>query len=103
LVGWYGMQYLQSGRTTGLRSEQDVLDWSPTLRNYIATPNSNFLYGNLTGRFGHLEGILFPGLVAIAAAIAGIWPPFNRRRLAYAALLVITFDLTLGFHGFLYR
>jgi hypothetical protein len=48
------------------------------------------------------ERQLFPGALAIGLAIAGLWRPFSRLRLAYAAALALAFDLSLGFNGILY-
>ena len=61
------------------------------------------------------ERRLFPGFVAVALAMFGLWPrpraatppeqPANQRavRLAYALGLVLAFDVSLGFNGVIYR
>ena len=103
VAGAYAVAYVGSGRTVGLRNDRDVLEWSPTLVNYIATPVTNWLYGATTGRYGHLEGILFPGIAALILALFGSFQSIQRRRLAYLVLLLVSFDLSLGLHGFLYR
>jgi hypothetical protein len=101
LAGPYAAPYLESRRTVGTRTARDIREWSPTLRDYVATPPQNWLYGRMTG-LDDDEGTLFPGLVATVLAIAGIVAG-GRHRLAYAVLLLIAFDMSLGFNGLTYR
>jgi len=54
-------------------------------------------------RFMDPERRLFPGFVAVALAIVGLWPPVSATRLAYALGLVLAFDVSLGFNGVIYR
>src|SRR5207244_1538808 len=54
------------------------------------------------GRGYAIEHALFPGLAVLGAAFVGLIPPFNRRRAAYAVLLVAAFDWSLGFNGVSY-
>jgi hypothetical protein len=103
IVAPYALAYAQSRQIVGLRDDWDVWRWSPTLLNYIATHHTNWLYGRFTGQLGDQEGILFPGAVAVVAGICGVLGRLDRRSIAYAVLLVVAFDLSLGFHGFLYR
>ena len=107
LIAPYAWAYSDTWRVVGARQEDEVRQWSPTIVNYIATPAGSLLYGRITARYGHLEGIMFPGLIAIALGLVALWPPLDRRRLAYAALLLIAVDLSFGFNGlsypFLYR
>lgn len=102
LVTPYAMPYLESRQIVGARTEQEIRRWSPTPRNYFATPPENWIYGRALGRLGHLEGIMFPGMVATALAVAGA-AARGRRRLAYAVLLVVAVDMSLGFNGLTYR
>jgi hypothetical protein len=102
LVVPYALPYVSGGRTVGVRSEEEVLQWSPTLENFVAALPQNWLYGRSMGYRASLEGIMFPGLAAVALAVVGAWPPFNRRRVAYLLLLVVAVDLSLGSHGLLY-
>jgi hypothetical protein len=103
LVGPYAAAYIESRETVGTRGEQDIREWSPRLTHYLAVPRGNWLYGDLTGHLGHLEGVMFPGVVAVGLATAGIWGFRDRTRIAYAVLLVVAFDLSLGFNGLGYR
>ena len=101
LVGPYTLPYIESRRTVGTRSEGDVRAWSPTLRNYVATPPENWVYGRATGDIGGEEGTLFPGAIAIVLAFLGIRGG-RRERLAYAVLCPIALDMSLGFNGVTY-
>jgi len=104
LVGPYLVPYWKASRIVGGRGQAETREWSATLSNYLAVPGQNWLYGRTTARFGSgVEGIMFPGLVAIVLAVVGAGPPWNRRRLAYVVLLIVAFDLSLGFNGFTYR
>ena len=102
LTAAYAMPYLANQRAIGTRTEDDVRQWSPTFINYLATPTTNWLYGRLTGRVGDLEGILFPGVTALLAALVALARPLRGSRAAYAALLVVAVDLSLGVHGLSY-
>src|SRR5204862_6460212 len=70
-------------------------------------PEVNAVYGTVFNRFTDPERRLFPGFVAIALAIVGLWPgsrhDARRARLAYALGLLLAFDVSLGFNGFVYR
>jgi hypothetical protein len=99
----YLLPYVSSSKTVGTRREQDIQDWSPTLIHYAATTPANWIYGRFTGGLGHMEATMFPGAIALALAVVGVWPPFSRRRLAYAVLTIVAFDMSLGFNGLTYR
>ena len=77
--------------------------FSARLRNDLAAPDNNRLYGWSADRFGAIERRLFPGFVAVTLAVVALWPPWSAIRVAYALGLVFAVDLTLGFHGLLYR
>jgi hypothetical protein len=62
----------------------------------------NAVYGKVFARFMQPERRLFPGFVAVALAIVGLWPPLNAIRLAYGLGLLLAFDVSLGFNGLLY-
>jgi hypothetical protein len=101
LIGVYAVPYLDADRVNRLRTEQDVRDWSPILASYLTTPLENRLYGRVMG-VRSVERTMFPGFIAVAAALAGLFRSSDRRRLAYAVLLVTAVDLSLGVHGYLY-
>ena len=102
LVIPYLSPYLNTRQIVGERSVAEVTTWSPHLSTYLVTTRDNWLYGTLFGDRAHPEGILFPGLTALALALAGAFPPINRLRIAYVVLLLLAFDLSLGFNGVTY-
>jgi hypothetical protein len=96
------------------------MDGSALPRNYLGPPEVNLVYGDRLARFRDPERRLFPGFVAIALAIVALWPRsghgdtntrtrehgiFGGRAVtwAYALGLLVAFDVSLGFHGILYR
>lgn len=104
VIAPYAIPYLQTRALVGTRSPAEIAEWSPTISNYVTTIGDHWLYGRIMGHRGHVEGILFPGLVPIALAVFGIAKGLRTRRvLAYLALLAVAFDLSLGFNGILYR
>jgi Dolichyl-phosphate-mannose-protein mannosyltransferase len=105
--------YLGARAVVGERGRQEVADGSARLRNYLAPPEVNAVYGTIFNRFTDPERRLFPGFAAVALAIVGLWPlskhertKAQRRetavRLAYALGLLLAFDVSLGFNGFVY-
>jgi hypothetical protein len=102
-----GRAYLGARAVVGERGRQEVADGSARLRNYLAPPEVNAVYGAIFNRFTDPERRLFPGFAAIALAIVGLWPPRGLRgysvRLAYALGLLFAFDVSLGFNGLVYR
>jgi len=102
-----GRAYLGARAVVGERGRQEVADGSARLRNYLAPPEVNAVYGAIFNRFTDPERRLFPGFAAIALAIVGLWPPRGLRgysvRLAYALGLLLAFDVSLGFNGLVYR
>jgi hypothetical protein len=103
LIGPYSVPYVEAQSTVNTRSESEIREWSPTLLNYLAAPAENWLYGRTTPRVSQTEGIMFPGLCAIILAAIGLFPPNNRRHIAYAVLLIVAVDMSLGFNGLTYR
>jgi len=111
--------YLSAGQIVVERGRVEVTDGSAQVRNYLAPPEQNLLYGDLFQRFRDNERRLFPGFVAIALACAAFWPrkhentkPTQRAfvlsffrgdpRGAYLLGLLLAFDISLGFNGFTY-
>jgi hypothetical protein len=111
-----GRAYLGARKVVGERGRQEVSDGSARPRNYLAPPEVNLVYGRIFAPFMDPERRLFPGFVAVALALVGVWPSSSREgtkilsrfrgynvRLAYALGLLIAFDVSLGFNGVLYR
>jgi hypothetical protein len=97
-----GRAYLAARAVVGERGRAEVADGSATWRNYLAPPEVNAVYGKVFARFMQPERRLFPGFVAVALAIIGLWPPLNATRLAYGLGLLLAFDVSLGLNGLLY-
>ena len=98
-----GRAYMAARQVVGERGPAEVAEGSATWRNYLAPPEVNAVYGKVFARFMQPERRLFPGFVAVALAIVGLWPPLSARRLAYGLGLLLAFDVSLGFNGVIYR
>lgn len=102
-IGLYSMPYLANRSNTGDREGEEVARYSATGWSYLAVPPHNSLYGSMLSRFGEGERRLFPGVVALVLAAAGLAAgPWNRRRWAYAAAGLVAIDLSLGMNGFVF-
>jgi len=62
------------------------IDFYAQLRNFIAAPRFNLLYGRLTQRFAQPEGELLPGLVAVLLGLAAIFALVRRRSVRIPGL-----------------
>jgi hypothetical protein len=98
-----GRAYMAARAVVGERGRAEVAANSATWRNYLAPPEVNAVYGKVFARFMEPERRLFPGFVAIAIAIVGLWPPLTATRIAYGLGLLLAFDVSLGLNGIVYR
>jgi hypothetical protein len=106
-----GRAYLAARKVVGERRSDEIARNSATWRNYLAPPEVNLVYGRIFARFMDPERRLFPGFVAVALAIVGLWPRPRRGfrgyvrsvPFAYALGLILAFDVSLGFNGVIYR
>jgi hypothetical protein len=104
-----GRAYLGARKVVGERGRDEVVNGSATWRSYLAPAEENVLFGEIFKPFMQPERRLFPGFVAIALAITA-WLPrklsgdqnTHSARLAYTLGLLLAFDLSLGFNGFVY-
>jgi hypothetical protein len=94
--------YMQQGERVGARPIVDIASYSATPWSYLASPEDNTLYGGTADRWGSGEKRLFPGVLALSLAAAGVFSA--RRRIAVAALIVtlLSMDLSFGVNGLLY-
>ena len=97
-----GRAYLSARAVVGERGRAEVAGGSATWRNYLAPPEANAVYGKVFARFMAPERRLFPGFVAVAIAIVGLWPPLTATRVAYGLGLLLAFDVSLGLNGIIY-
>lgn len=102
LIAPYVMPYSRSSNVVGLRTLDDVQRWSPRPAHYTIAQYGNVLYPPPPDDVDAFEHVLFPGITPVLAAIGGLAFARHRRALAYAVLLVVAFDLSLGTNGFLY-
>ena len=98
-----GRAYLAARQVVGERGRAEVAAGSATWRNYLAPPEANALYGKVFARFMDPERRLFPGFVAVALALVGLWPPLSPARLAYGLGLLLAIDVSFGLNGIVYR
>lgn len=99
----YALPYLDTQRVVGERTTLEIAQFSATPLSYLASSETNWLYGDVSAEFGGQERRLFPGLITIVLAAAGIL--FSRRTPSVTVALVsglVAFDLSLAFEGLLY-
>ena len=102
LLAPYVAVYRQAAVDTGGRSRQEtLLAYSAGPKHYLATMPASVLYGRLTGALGQHEKRLFPGLVVMALVAFALWPPVDRRRVAYALMLAVAVDISFAGRGLL--
>jgi hypothetical protein len=103
-----GRAYLGARAVVGERSAEEGANGSATPLNYLGPPEFNLVYGEALKGFAAGERRLFPGFVAMALSVVALFTAFGNREskklvAAYAAGLLIAFDLSLGFNGISYR
>jgi hypothetical protein len=99
----YLTPYAASRSAHGPRTEAEVAIYSATPADYLRVPSFNALRGRDDPGPAPEERALYPGLAAVALAIAGLWRGRGRTRWIYAALAVVAFDASLGVHGVTFR
>ncbi len=97
----YARIYQRNAEVLGDREMEQIVRYSATPISYLSSPSQSWLWG-WTARWGTDELYLFPGAMAIVLAIAALWYQPRRLVVAYAALLALAFDLSLGTNGLLY-
>ncbi|HXT71381.1 MAG TPA: hypothetical protein VN700_16605 [Vicinamibacterales bacterium] len=102
LLAPYMKAYAGAAAATGGRSRQQALySYAAGPKHYVATMPSSLLYGGTLGSLGQHEKRLFPGFLVLGLAAFSLWPPFDRRRLAYALMLAFAIDLSFAHRGLL--
>jgi hypothetical protein len=103
VCGPYAMPYLQTKSGIVGRSEMEVMRFSAMASSYLATTPNNVLYGRMAMRGNRPERRLFPGLLIVVLAVAGLLrKQASWVDLAYLLAAVAAFDLSLGLRGFTY-
>lgn len=99
----YSAPYRANQQTFGGRGASEIDTWSATPGSFISAPPANRLYGH-TWRNAGPEGRFWPGILALALAVLGLWT--SRRQATtwmFAAALVVSSVLAMGTHTPAYR
>jgi hypothetical protein len=94
-VAPYAYAYALNRATLGERLDVDVMRYSATLSNYLATTEANVIHGEWSARFGQPERFLFPGVLALLLAAAGVLS-LDRRRVSLITIGTIGLVISLG-------
>ena len=99
----YGLPYLESARIVGTRAPGETASYSAQWSSYISAPWQNWLWGRTAFAFEGNELHLFPGVVAVIAAVIGV-VGHRRDRVVwiYVALTLLAIELSLGLNGATY-
>jgi hypothetical protein len=103
ICGAYAVPYLQTRNHIGERTVDQVAMFSARPLNYLSPTPDNWLYSHLFETHARPERRLFPGTVVGLLAMIGLLlrqPP--RRAIVYLLLLVLAFEMSLGFSGHVY-
>jgi hypothetical protein len=101
--GAYAMPYLRVHDRVGDRPAGEIAAFSARPQSYLAATPANWLYASVSAWRGGPERRLFPGVIPVVLAIAGLLlrTP-SRRAIVYLLLLVAAFETSLGFGGHAY-
>ncbi len=100
----YAIPYVAVHNRVGDRPAAEVAAFSARPASYLTATPANWLYGRLSASRGGPERRLFPGVIPVVLAIAGLLlrSP-SRRTIVYLLLLVAAFETSLGPGGYAYR
>ncbi len=101
-VAPYLAAYVMNRGTLGERSDRDVVAYSATPLNYLATVGGNLVHGWWSTPLGQAERRLFPGLTAIVLAAVGLIG-IDRRRVALVGVGLVGLILSFGLNTPLYE
>ncbi len=103
LVAPYLVVYRAAAEILGVRSPADIGQFSATLSSYLATPDTNRVWGWTAGRWGGAELTLFPGVIPSVLAVLGACARPRRVVLIYVAAAAVAVVLSFGLNGAVYR
>ena len=101
-VSPYAVAYGLNRESLGERLDRDIVLYSATWQNYLATPEANIVHGWRSGPLGQPERLLFPGAIAVAVAIAGLLT-IDRRRVVLIVLGTTGLIISLGLNSPFYE
>jgi hypothetical protein len=104
LTAPYALSYAATKRGVGGRPEQQVLMFSARPSSYLVATETNYLYGKRSAPRARLERLLFPGVLPLLLALAGLLlvPP-SHQTIMYLLGLIAAFEMSLGFYGYTFR
>ena len=104
ICGAYALPYHDRKSATGGRSEVELMAFSARPSSYLVATPDNVLWGRAFASRGRLERRLFPGVLVVILAMVGLLlrPP-PKVALVYLVALVMSFDMSLGLSGHIYR
>ena len=98
----YALPYLAASRQVGRRPAHEINQFSAQPRDYLVATPDNRIYGDVFD--SPPERRLFPGIVPLLLAIAAVFPrPRTKAVVVYLIAFVAAFDMSLGFHGYVYE
>ena len=106
LCGAYALPYLHTKKTVGGRAESEIMLFSARPSSYLVATPDNVVYGRAFASRGRPERRLFPGMLAVALAIVGLFlrPKASfATTIAYLLAMVLAYELSLGLSGYSYR
>ncbi len=99
VLGLYMVPYRAARGIVGERGAGERMLYAAGPKHYLAAMPESIVYGRLTGSIGLHEKRLFTGFLAMLLGAAALWPPLDRRRLAYAIALALAVDISFGHRG----
>jgi hypothetical protein len=96
LLSPYVQPYRRARDTVGERLEGTVSLHSAGPMHYFAATPGNWIYGGYANRISRHEKRLFAGAIGLGLAVIGLWPPIDRRRVAFALGLGMALYLSAG-------
>ena len=76
--------------------------YSATGADYLRAHQRSAMWGDRTLPGRQPERALFPGLIALVLAAIALWPPIGLTRVLYAATLLVMFEISRGYNGYVY-
>jgi hypothetical protein len=95
--------YFAAQGAKGERDENTVTFYSAQPSDYFRAHPRSALYGGRLLSDSHPERALFPGVTPLVLSAVSLVAPVGPIRLAYAAGMLVAFDLSRGFTGYIYK